>query len=231
MRHSETLELLPDFVAGRIRPSERSQVEAHLTTCEECMGSVEMYRLFAESLNIDSEITASDHPTSAELARFVLDSEGQPDAIRDHLETCPSCDRELELCRRAIRGVRGRRSEALAAVAAYVSSPPARMVLAASLLLVALTSAVLLSPSRRTDGSTQEISGRKLAGQQVIAAQRVIRATEVEIESGSAISFRAGELVALGEGFVVDSDATFSVEISGSPRQRSSPSSGRTDVD
>ena len=81
------------------------------------------------------------------------------------------------------------------------------------------------------DGSTHEISGRKFAGQQVIAAQRVIRATDVEIESGSAISFRAGELVVLGDDFVVDSDATFSVEITGSSRQRSSRSNGRIDVD
>ena len=59
----------------------------------------------------------------------------------------------------------------------------------------------------------RRLSGDVLLGNQLIEAPRLIAAGAVSIGAGSAITFRAGEMVVLEDGFSIGSTATLGVEI------------------
>jgi hypothetical protein len=69
-------------------------------------------------------------------------------------------------------------------------------------------------------GSDRTLWGENLDGQQVISADRSLSAASVQVASGAQITFRAGEVVALGDGFSVGPNTAFTVEIAHKPDSR-----------
>lgn len=210
MNHREMIEKLPQLVAGRLSPEETSRLERHVAECSDCGEWLDTYHLLAGATGGSAAGAAGSHPSSSELALWAVEGEPGDAATADHLAVCGSCRRELQLTRRALAA--GRHRTGLRAAAARVRGlgTGGRVALAASLLLAVLAG-VLLSPSR--PGTAEyDLSGRNLAGRQVISVPGSLLAAAVEIESGSDVRLQAGDRIALGDGFVVRSGATLAVE-------------------
>ncbi len=89
--------------------------------------------------------------------------------------------------------------------------------LAAALSLVVLAGGMLLRGE--TAPWDIEIASGTLTGTQVFEAEHVIRADQVRIATGSEVTFRVADRVTLGEGFTVESGATFRVESTRRPER------------
>lgn len=225
MDHSEARELLETPLAT-LGGERGAALREHLAGCAECRDWQSDLRFLAQAL----KGPVNDHLSSEEIARRAVDPEDltpfERARVDEHLEACRECHQELTLATGALtraRGGRGRLS-ALAASAASAANAvgahalPLRWALAVG-LIAAVALGFLFQGSPATDAAgVRSLSGGSLRGTQIIDAPRSIMATSVTIDRGSNVALRAGESVAFGDGFSVGSDASFSVEITGSAR-------------
>lgn len=207
MSHRDTRELLPDFAQGRLEAEGRAAIEEHLAVCPACREWLETYHLLGRALAAQEE---TEHPDSADLAAWAARNDELPPGAAAHLEGCAECGREVELLTAAIRAARG--AEQIEEVESRRLRPRrGRMAIAwtaaASLVLLVLAGSLLLD-FRGDEERDYVISGVTLSGEETISA-RSIHASAAKILPGSAVVFEAGELIALGEDFVVASGATF----------------------
>jgi anti-sigma factor RsiW len=91
---------LPGYVAGRLDPAEREEVERHLAGCGECRDLEETIREMASAIREGGEAIFEPHPPEGVLRRIgqgevVPDREG----IERHLKLCAACELEVDAWR------------------------------------------------------------------------------------------------------------------------------------
>lgn len=214
--------LLADFGCGSLRGSEHEEVKAHVESCPDCRQWVEAYQDLAAAVGSPSEV-ALKHPESDELARYAVDRAGhtgeEQARLAHHLGECIACRQDIELVESAV--TRSREATGKSSGRARVprfgwgEGRFRRFALAATILLAIVTSAVFLLSPRGSSSRDIEISSQSLGGEKLVETDGTITATAVAIEAESAVDFRAGESVVLGNGFSVADGAFFSVEITG----------------
>lgn len=216
MNHHQATGLLADYGAGRCGGRQLELLEVHLADCSECRDWVGTYRELSAVAAGEPAASAA-HADSDDLALYAVDAEQLGDAaqqkLRRHLSGCAACRSEFEATRTALaRGRQAAESPALTAVRSTFESPY-RLGIAASVLLGLLVS--VLHVARRADAPVAPPTMVKtiLSGERLVEAERSMVVAAVEIDSGSAIVFRAGEMVAFDNGFVVGDDASFSVDV------------------
>jgi hypothetical protein len=110
-----------DFLENRLGTASREAAEAHLVACPACSAQRARWgRLLAEAGQV---VTA--HRLGCPTPDDLLDAEsrtGKP-GVREHLEECALCRRELEAVRGAEDGVEPSREELPAALAARLAGP------------------------------------------------------------------------------------------------------------
>lgn len=212
MKHSEANELLSDYLTSRLRPEERSGVEKHLGVCDECREQAGAYLLFAESLSLEDS-SGEEHPTSDELAAWVVDPGSQPDAIREHLGECVSCEHETEVSKRALAVVDSESIAEKSNFRVFVTRHQGGVALAASLAL--LVAGWLWTSGREVELPAHRTATGSVSGNRTITAVDSILATGMVIENGSEVVLRAGDAITFGEDFLVGSGATLLVETTG----------------
>lgn len=72
-------------------------------------------------------------------------------------------------------------------------------------------------PTVPTGEGVATVAGDPLSGTRRVEARRAIVATGVTIEADSEVTFRAGEVVVLGDGFAIAAGAALTIEIAGTP--------------
>ncbi|MCP4201135.1 MAG: hypothetical protein GY769_04295 [bacterium] len=89
-----------------------------------------------------------------------------------------------------------------------------RLALAASLILL-LGLAWMFRPTVGTSEIvvSEQLSHERLSGIHVIEATGSITAAAVTVETGGDVTFRAGDVVVLSDGFAVGDGASFQIEI------------------
>lgn len=233
MRHRDASDLLPRFVGGELNADERAGLEVHLAECDDCRDWVETWNLLVapstESAAVEAAPHRPAHPTSDLLARSAVDrtavSASDARLLDEHLAHCASCRGEMRLARAALteaaqpestdRGWLGRLRESSL-------TGHRRLALAASVFFALFTAGVLylarpaVGPEADPALDEVEISEMKIRGTEVFQAPRSLLATAIEVVEGSDVIFRAGEVVALGNGFAVSSEASFTVDTGGS---------------
>ena len=217
IKHKTLQESLPAFAAGTLRKEQRLEFDQHVSTCAECREWLETYRLLETSLT-----PTEAHPPADDLARFALQSEldGGLDA---HLASCNDCRREIELSRSAVAFARdGTDLQSASGRQAWRSAITGqRFAIAATLLLAVVSIPFLtLRLARETARVDYDLSGKSLGGNQTITAENSIMATRTVIVPGAEVTLRAGEVVALGEGFSVGSGASLIIEIQNTASSR-----------
>lgn len=216
MTHQEIRGLLADHALGRLGQRERAAIDEHLAGCSACRGWLTTYDLLGRSLG---RPTPLEHPDAAELAGWaVLHAADLPAEATAHLEACPACRRELDLLGAALTAARGDLPDAEAEprrLARRRKPRAAAWAAAAAVALAVVAGWILLAPRSELDRE-RVIAGGHLTGNATISA-RSIYAANVEIASGSNIILEVGDMVTLGEGFVVASGATFAAGAVGSP--------------
>ncbi len=235
MEHHQAIDLHPFLTARRLRGEERAEFYRHLSECADCASWTETHSLIANGL---SDGAWAEHPPSDLLARSAVGLEPLSGAERElldgHLAACEACRETLDLAGEALSAARGGAADDRARL--FGAGTRRRLALAAAvilglaLLLTLRTATPPGSPVALEDSpaaSTEEfvaavvveavttLSNDTLAGKRLVEAGRAISATAVQIETGSDVTFRAGESVVLGDGFAVDADARFAIEIAG----------------
>lgn len=209
MTHSSTrFNELTEYAAERLDATDARELEKHLAECEECKTWLETYRLLAHGLR---------HPSSPEIAEYAVTPDRVPatdrNRIRRHLDICADCARDAELTQAAATEARQENTRATEVPPAF---PPARRfvlgALAASALLVLATGVVFVS-RQSPENNSVFVDRRTLHGSTVLEAEREILIVATHIETGADITFRAGNVVALGEGFSIASDASLTIEV------------------
>ncbi len=238
--HSEIEALLPELVNGELSKETHSRVERHVARCETCDEWVATHRLLAAV----ERSALRDHPTSEQLATYLVDPSGQEASeksrIEGHLAECSSCSREVDLCTEALAvetppAAGDLRMGSVTAKAQWTGGRPAsgpawstrpfRALLAASVLLALLVAGFsLLGGEHRAIPHRQSVTRATLTGERTFEAEHAIAANALRIDSGAKITLRAG-VVALGNGFRVDPDAELVIEATGPsakkpPRER-----------
>ena len=196
---------------------EAAAVERHLEGCGECREWLETYRSIAAGLGSDrADLDA--HPSSAALASLAAEGDGRTGdpATLEHLGACPSCQELVAVTRSAITEADGAPAADRKALGRWAA------LAAAALLLVAL--GIALSVERgagepqRVEAADYRISDVSLSGVRQIEAARSLSVSSVQVEHGARVRFRAGQRVALGDGFSVGPEADFAIELS-QPKQ------------
>jgi anti-sigma-K factor RskA len=99
INHETANDLIPEYVSGLLTRDEREQVETHLRECAECRDLVETCKQLSSELKTELRDELLQHPTTDELASFVLSSEtlSEDNRLRVgfHLEVCKTCADDL----------------------------------------------------------------------------------------------------------------------------------------
>lgn len=217
MSHERLGARLEDYATGALGRRDRARVEAHLSRCEPCRSWLATYRLLAH----EPEPLA--HLSSAQLAALAvgvthLDDPGRRET-QAHLERCGGCRRQLDLTRKALKAARRPfLPSAWVDAVATGAARPAVWAPAAALLAGIVFGGLwldLLQPEVPTP--TPDL----IRGQQVLRADRQLVLGHLRVERGADLLARAADSVVFGNGFVVDSGATLTVELgSGGTPQR-----------
>ncbi len=207
---------LESYALGELEGSTRSSVERHVDSCEECRGWLDTYRLVAASMA--AEDTGQGHPESERLAEAAASNSApiEDRELQDHLDSCGSCREQVELTRAAL-------AEAdIGSLRSSHSYQRAAIWAAAAVLLVALGIGFVADRGPEVAGfqAERQISDLSLSGVQDVEAVASLSASTVHVEPGATVRFRAGETVALADGFSVGSGANFAVELVGSDQGR-----------
>ena len=121
MTHEDVVERLHDLCHGRLDDRIATEVQAHLTACEECRALSGIYRILHVSLSSGDGMEREDHPTSEQIVAFAENRE-QLDAqltksISDHLARCDACADQTKRTRRVFESIRKRPEPVLRGVA------------------------------------------------------------------------------------------------------------------
>jgi anti-sigma factor RsiW len=97
----EVRALLADFVCSRLAPEQRRLVEQHRQTCPECGEIVADLEIMKKQIQGSGEAMFEPHPEPLALHLYVLEEGGgEAGPIGRHLETCASCQLEVETWKR-----------------------------------------------------------------------------------------------------------------------------------
>jgi hypothetical protein len=211
----EHLEELADRNTSGL-PAER--VRRHVESCRECRTWVDTYRLVAAATGSPVD-RGADHPSSKRLADYAVDpgrlGDSERERVNEHLESCRPCRESARLAAEAVSAARWERASPVPL--AETRPLAAHFALAASLVLLVGLAWVLRPEPVSTVGTevvaAEELSHESLSGSHLIEATGSITADWVTLETGSDVTFRAGEVVVLSDGFAVGSGASFQVEI------------------
>ena len=193
---------------------ERDRLSAHLDECDDCRQELEITRG-----------ALADARRPASVVRFPLPVPSAP--TRRRLALAASLVLAVTVTFVALRhggDEPGRPATAVTAEIVQTESFRAAAVRPEPLRLDDVRPrAALAAPARRpiarrstapaTVPTDRRLSGDVLQGTQLIEAPRLITAGAISIGAGSEITFRAGEMVVLGDGFSIGSTATLGVEI------------------
>ena len=233
MDHREAKSLLLDYVAGDLDQKSRSAMTSHIEECVDCRAWLETHDLLAIASEVNS---IGNHPDSELLSvcavRPADDYEPGMIEVREHLETCESCRREMELVHRAVLNSRPE-GERLARDRHSIRSYSWWHVAAAA-CVVAVAFKVLLPVGMRHPGavgfepnetsvtmdemlrlhpgsSEVWISEEEIAGIRLIEADESLTLSQVKIREGARVTIRSGDVVAFGNGFQVGPGARLTV--------------------
>lgn len=249
MKHDQAKLYLTDLVAGELDADLEASVRAHTDTCDRCQNWLDTCKLFTEAQT--STCAADDHPETDLLALCAVRPEEiyerDREELRVHLEQCATCRQDVETAGAAIAEARPdpRRSEPAPAATVLMRTRP-QLWLAAGLAALALAATLWFVPQLARKGDVtadwqrsepvpvgqrdeatevEELSGRELAGANVIQAEQDLKVTDVRVMSGASLDIRGGDRVSFGQGFQIGPSARLSVETSQpeqSGRQQSS---------
>lgn len=222
MSHRAIRERLADFALDRLETPERVEVERHLPGCRDCRDWLETYELLGAGLRAPA---ALEHPDAADLAGWAVRGAALPEDATAHLAACPACAGELDDVRAALAAARDGLDEEVRPRRPPAKPTAIRWAAAAALVLAVVAGSILLLPGDEPE-PPYRVSGGTLPGDSTIAA-RAIHVSDVVIPSGSNIVFAAGETVALGDGFVVASGASFTAKAAAPPADRTEPPADR----
>ena len=105
--------LLADFVSARLAPEQSRLVDQHRQTCPDCGEIVADLETMKAQIQKSGEAMFEPHPAPAILHRYVLEGGGKGAAqIQRHLETCATCQLEVEAWKRIQPARAGARSPA-----------------------------------------------------------------------------------------------------------------------
>ena len=237
MDHREAKGLLLDFVVGDLDQNLRSDVTSHIEACVDCRAWLETHDLLATGSEVGP---SSEHPDSEFLALCAVRSaeEDEPGVrkVRQHIEECESCRREMELVRSAVlearpegAGSAGKRhpnpsfSWWRAAAAACVVAVAVKVFLPGDTTRrpghigvqqtdTTITADELLHAWRGSPGEV--FSEDEIEGIRLIEADGSLTMNRVKIKDGAKVTIRAGDAVAFGNGFQIGTKAQVIVEVS-----------------
>lgn len=205
-------DLLLQFMEHDLTPSQEESVAGHVENCPSCRAWCET---FGALVSNPSSALADRHPSADSIARHVIAPESLDEERRQllssHLARCEPCREEAALVAEGVKNE----------LASYETPAPAMRRLMASravqlaaslLLLVGLLASPLFRPTSEEPAAQMQIDGQLLEGERIIEAGVSVEVTDTEIALGSDVVFRAGDTVALGNGFSVAEGAVFSVE-------------------
>lgn len=249
MKHDQAKLYLTDLVAGELDADLEASVRAHTDTCDRCQNWLDTCKLFTEAQT--SACAADDHPETELLALcavrpeeiFEHDREG----LRAHLEQCSICRQDVEVTGAAVAEARPdpRVAETVPVVGVLMRAQP-QWWLAAGLAALAVAATLWFAPHLAKSGDVtadrqrsepvpvgqrdeatevEELSGRELAGANVIQAEQDLKVTDVRVMSGASLDIRGGDRISFGQGFQIGPSARLSVGTSQpeqSGRQQSS---------
>lgn len=93
--------LLADYVGARLGPDQSRRVEQHRQTCPDCGEILEDLESMKEQIRSGGEAMFEPHPVPVILHRYALGEGGvEAPGIGRHLETCATCQLEVETWRR-----------------------------------------------------------------------------------------------------------------------------------
>lgn len=204
-------DLLLRFMENDLSPSRKESVAEHLEICPSCRDWCETFR----ALDSDprSEL-AGYHPSADSIARYVIAPGSlhgeRRRSLSSHLARCEQCRGEADVIAEGVSNQ----------LASYEPAPTMRglaasrplQIAASLLLLVGLLASPLFRKSSEEPAAQTQVDGKLLEGQQVIEAGVRVEVTDTTIALGSDVVFRAGDTVALGNGFSIAEGAVFSVE-------------------
>lgn len=226
MRHSEAIQHLGDFEAGTLNLGTESELRSHVETCFACRQWIATFDLLAEHFASDEPI--EEHPDSGLLALCSVraDERHEPDRedLCEHLERCSPCRSNLDLVTEAVVQARSRQG-CPSWLRTTLPATPANgaRALAAGLVALFLGAGLLLTgivlrdspwhpgPRSRTarvlpaDRQIREISGTDFSGTRVVHADGGLAISRGTVKRGADVSISADGLVALGNGFRVES--------------------------
>ena len=207
---------LERLVRGELDAERERQARNHLEECEDCRRWTETLEHFATALA--GEGRGFDHPSSEQLARYLVDPELLTPVERQHLDahvpSCLPCRKLARLTTQALDEAREPETEPRSRPVGW--SARLGLALAAGLVVTLGLSWVLRTPSETTPGPTAQVrflSNESLRGSRYIAAGNELFADSVIIESDGEVILRAGNSVVISDGFSVSEGGSLSVEL------------------
>ena len=113
MNHDEAATFLPELLRGGLHDSVRSDLAAHLAACGECRALAVTYDVLTEALGRDGAdvlgrdggAVATGHLPAREIVADAVERDALPapelERIATHLNSCRSCEKEVEMTRGA----------------------------------------------------------------------------------------------------------------------------------
>jgi len=105
VNHENTFPLLSDLLAGAVPEPEAAGAWAHVADCEECRNALTAAHRVRSAIAREGAGIFSEHPSSHDIVRWAQADEELPIAevarIGNHVRSCETCRREVDLTRRA----------------------------------------------------------------------------------------------------------------------------------
>lgn len=203
-------DLLLRFVENDLAPAQEERVAEHVARCPECQDWCEAFAV----LDSDLRASADRHPSADSIARYVIApetlDEEKRQSLHSHLASCDLCREDEALVAEGVDG-KPLGYEAQGVAMRLLTSRPLQIA-ASLLLLVGVLASPLFRESSGQPAAQMQVDGQLLEGQRVIEAGVRVEVTDTAVALGSDIVFRAGDTVALGNGFSIAEGASFSVE-------------------
>jgi hypothetical protein len=228
MNHARAIELLIDFMDGRLDQVTQAEIDDHIATCGECRDWIETYELITMSFGGQA---AGQHPNGDILALCAAraDEQYEPDreSLRHHLERCPDCRSDLQLVHAAVLGARPA-SDHLPVPVEKRRVARWALAVAAAAATFAISSVLWFgAPNPMSEGTTPvrdgvgtvpvaletrsedvfEFSEPEIDGTRVIDTSGSILVSRTRIREGADVTIRSGQVVAFGNGFQIGNQA------------------------
>ena len=150
--HQKVQQEIAAYLAGRLPEEESATVRDHIAACESCADVVEAWTPVVHGFEIAGEALLEPHPGSLELLQYARGEITADDALKRHIETCPTCLLEVEGARAGSVVADMQPSTVVRSIQPmrYVA-----MALAAGLVLGVGLMTLVLDPGAGFDGATQ----------------------------------------------------------------------------